>query len=70
MIGAKFQWVYSQQGNGRIVAAAAGSIGVTLTDKQVDEAVKVLEDKLAAHPAYPRWATPEEVFAVIRQVAA
>lgn len=69
LIGAKFQWVYSQQGNGRIVAAAAQSIGVTLTDKQVDEAVKVLDDQLAAHPAYPRWATPDEVLAVIRRLA-
>jgi len=70
LIGAKFQWVYSQQGNGRIVAAAASSIGVALTERQVDEAVKILDDQLAAHPAYPRWATPDEVFAVIRRVAA
>lgn len=69
LIGAKFDWVYSQQGNDRIVAAAAKSIGMTLTDAQVAEAVKILDDRLAAHPSYPRWATPEEVFAVIRRVA-
>lgn len=69
LIGTEFHWVYSQQGNGRVVAAAAKHIGVTLTDKQIEEAVKILEDKLAAHPAYPRWATPDEVFEVIRRVA-
>lgn len=70
LIGAEFHWVYSQQGNGKIVAFAAKSIGIALTDKQIEEAVRILEDKLAAHPAYPRWATPDEVFAVVRRVAA
>lgn len=69
LIGAEFTWVYSQQGNGKVVAHAAKSIGLTLTDKQIAEAVTILEDKLATHPSYPRWATPDEVFAVIRKVA-
>lgn len=70
LIGAEFHWVYSQQGNGKVVASAAKSLGLVLTDKQIGVAVKILEDQLAAHPAYPRWATPDEVFTVIKRVAA
>jgi isopropylmalate/homocitrate/citramalate synthase len=69
LIGAEFHWVFSQQGNSQVVASVARSLGLTLTDKQVAEAVTILEAKLAAHPAYPRWATPDEVFAVVKRVA-
>ncbi len=68
LIGAQFSWVYSQQGNAKVIADAARSIGVVLSDAQVNEAQTIIEDKLAAHPAYPRWATPAEVFATIRRV--
>jgi hypothetical protein len=70
LIGAEFHWVYSQQGNGKVVVSAAKSLGLTLTDKQVAEVANILEDQLAAHPAYPRWATPDQVFAVIKRIAA
>lgn len=69
LTGAEFHWVWASQHNDEIVRIAAKSLSVSLADDQVAEIHRRLEAMLAGRRSYPRWATPEQVAAMIRLVA-
>ncbi|WEK51602.1 MAG: hypothetical protein P0Y66_06335 [Candidatus Kaistia colombiensis] len=69
LTGAKFHWVWASQHSDAIVRTVADKLGIALDDAQVQDIHTRLEALVASREVYPRWATPDEVAAMIRQVA-
>jgi len=69
LTGAEFSWVWAVQANEQVIEIVADKLGLTLAPAAVAAARTRLDSIAAARPAYPRWATPEEVEAVVRDMA-
>lgn len=69
LTGASFHWVWASQRSDEIIRSVAGSLGLTLSPEQAGEVHRRIEAMIATRPAYPKWATPDEVAGFIRAVA-
>lgn len=69
LTGARFHWVWASHHSDKMVQSIAETLGITLSDAQAADVHQRIEAQIATQTAYPKWATPEQVAATIRQVA-
>ncbi len=70
LTGSKYHWVWAAGGNGQVARTVARELNIELTDAQVEKVIALVEASIATLTSYPKWATPDEVRAIVRRVAA
>ncbi|MDP5227621.1 MULTISPECIES: hypothetical protein [Arthrobacter] len=67
VVGADIRWVWDRLSTRGMVRQLATNLGLELNEVEVEAVYKALNDAIDEIPAYPRWLTPEQAGALVRQ---